>query len=1137
MNKKANWQSFLSEKKTSNLLLTIMMRVFMLLLCFGLTSAYANNSYSQTKLDVDLKNGSLEDLFEQIHSQSEFIFFYNDNIIKKGQKVSINLKQSTVDQILNRAFLKTDLAYKIIDRQIVITKSRKQVVTKTIAKVEKPLQNIVTGVVTTDGLPLPGASILVKGTSRGAQTDFNGKYELEIAQGEILIFSYVGFTPQEIAYAGQASIDVVLVEDANALGEVVVTGYSKQSTKDITGSVTVVKSEDLVATSPTNFEQALQGQASGVIVSSQGAPGEAASVRIRGFGTINGNDPLYIIDGTPTGAGLVSLNPNDIESIQVLKDASSAAIYGNRAANGVVIVTTKGGRKNARVKFSGNAYMGVDFIPNSVFPDLASPQQILDASIRASQNDGTAFSNLQFGNGSNASLPVYLFPQGAQTADESSYDYETNRITRANAAGTDWFNEYFNSAIVRDYNISASGGSENASFFMSLNALDQEGVGQDSGFERYTIRANSNFSVTDRFRLGENVSVSYSDQVVPPGSDVDNGTISNLYRLHPIIPVRDVGGNYAGVGVGGLGNAENALATAANNRENNIVTLRALGNAYLEYDILSNLTFKTNLGFDIRSENRTTFTPWRLEGETVILSNNLEERSALRRVYTWFNTLNYNKDFGKHSFDILGGTEFNKSNFREFRANRGGFLFNDANNIRYLNLGTDDFTGSGFGDISSYYSVFGKVDYKFDDKYLITGTLRYDSSSVFNSDYRDGIFPSFSVGWRVSNEAFLQDSSVFTNLMIKAGYGVVANNGNIDSNRRVNVFSPNADFYSYPNSNTGSDTGYGLDSRGNSELTWETTTTLNVGFTSRLFDLVNLDFDYYDSTTDDMLLDVPQDPTVYGNVNTITKNLGEMSNKGFDISLSYSKTTENELTYNFGFNISGYKNEVVSLDENPNTFITGENLRNQRPNRTQAGQPLASFYGKRLLGIDENGRFEFANDGEQEFIGNPHPDFTYGINLGAAYKNFDFSALIQGSQGNDIYNFTKYFTDFNTFIGAKSIDYVNSAGLPALTNDAGIIALESEQSSYYIEDGSYVRLKNIAIGYSLPDNLISRLSVDKVRFYIQGKNLITLTEYSGLDPEVNFRNTPDKNANLTIGVDSGVYPITRSVNFGLNVSF
>ncbi|MGB5820650.1 MAG: SusC/RagA family TonB-linked outer membrane protein [Saonia sp.] len=1027
-------------------------------------------------------------------------------------------------------------------------------------KMKTVTQSTVSGTVTdTNGSPLPGANVIVKGTAIGTQTDFDGNYTIEVDTDAILIFSYLGFISQEVPVDGRTSINVIMEENANLLDEVVITGYSAQSTRDITGSVTTVKSENLEATAPLSLEQALQGQASGVVVGAQGGPGGAAAVRIRGFGTINGNDPLYIVDGTPTGAGLTDLNPNDIASVQILKDASSAAIYGNRAANGVIIITTKGGKRNRKVTFSGNVFLGVDFIPGSAFPDLANPQQLAETLWREFQNDGAAPSNPQFGSGTSPLLPNYLIPVGAQTADESLYDASSRAtsITRANPQGTDWFDEYFNSAITQNYNISASGGGENSNFFTSMSVLNQEGVGYESGFIRYTLRANSTFDITDGFRIGENVTVSYSDQIVPPGADVNNGTIASLSRLHPLIPVRDVGGNFAGSGVSGLGNGNNPIAIADRNKDNSNISFRALGNLFAEFDLIDGLTFKTNLGFDLLSFNQVFFRPPAPEGEIFNLQTSLSERNDFSRTYTWFNTLTYKRTLGENiDLDVLLGTEFNKNIFRSTTVNRQDFdVFTPE--VRFFDNASGAWGGYGSGGESTYFSLFGKADVKILDKYLLSATVRRDATSLFNDANRDGVFPSGSVGWRISNEDFMKDSKVFTSLMLKAGYGVVGNNGNIRTDARSSTLGPDINNYNYATGTTTSATGVGIALRGNSEIGWETTKSINIGLTTRLFNALNFNLDVYDSTTEDMLLNVPGDPTVLGNINSVPANLGEMNNKGFDADIAYDnyRSTSN-FKYNVGFNISAYKNEVLVLDpENPESFINGAQLRDQFPTRTQAGQPLSSFYGNTWAGIGDDGRVIFSELDEtgapvRGFIGSPHPDFTYGLTFNGTYKNLDFSLLFQGSQGNDIYNFNKFFTDFNKFAGGRSLNYVNEVGLPAVTQNSTLIGIEAAESTYYVEDGSYLRMKNIVIGYSLPAAITEKLKVDKLRFYLQGKNLLTFTNYTGLDPEISLRsfegsvgaasltppNRTDPGTNLTLGVDSGVYPINRSILFGINVS-
>ncbi|WP_170146698.1 TonB-dependent receptor [Maribacter vaceletii] len=1137
------------------------MRIFLLVIVLGLGSVYANPSYAQTKIDINVSNIGLEDLFVEIQNKSEFVFFYKDATLDKNKKISLKYNEITVSKILDVVFKNTQLTYKIKDRQVIIKKAPKRKLKKA-SSILAPIieQSEISGlVIDADGLPLPGANVVVKGTTNGTQTDFDGKFSINADPNATLIFSYIGYASKEIQINGQSTINITLLEDASQLQEVVVTGYTKQNTRDITGSVTTVKSENLEATSPTSLEQALQGQASGVVVGSQGGPGGSAAVRIRGFGTINGNDPLYIIDGTPSGAGLNDINPNDIASVQILKDASSAAIYGNRAANGVIIITTKGGKKNKKLTFSLNSYAGIDFIPNSALPDMASSQQVAESVWREFNNDGNNPSNSQFGNGATPVIPNYLIPQGSATDEGIIYDAgsRATSVTRSNPQGTNWFNEYFGSAITQSHNISASAGTENSSFFTSMSVLDQEGVGNQSGFSRYTLRANTSFNITDGFRIGENITVSFSDQITPPGSSVDDGTIANLYRMSPLIPVRDVGGNFAGSGVGGLGNGKNPIAIAERNKDNSNKTLRALGNVYAEVDLIDGLTFKTNLGFDLSSFNMVYFQAPQLEGEIFNTQTTLTERNSSSNTYTWFNTLNYNKAVSENiELDVLVGTEFNKNTFRTTTVNRLGFdVFTE--DLRYFDNANGNWGGYGTGAISSYFSLFGKADVKILDKYLLSATVRRDETSLFNENSRDGIFPSGSIGWRVSEEDFMKESKVFTNLMFKAGYGVVGNNGNVRTDARSTTLGPNVDNYNYATGTTTSSAGLGISLRGNPDIGWETTKSLNVGISSRLFNSLNFDFDYFNSTTEDMLLSVPGDPTLLGNISAVPANLGEMTNKGFDATLSYDNyQSDGDFKYNLGFNISAYKNEVTFLDpENPDSFINGDRLRDQNPTRTQAGHPLSSFYGNTWAGI-ENGRVvfdELDDTGEpvRGFIGSPHPDFTYGLTFNADYKNFDFSMLFQGSQGNEIYNFNKFFTDFNKFTGGRSVNYVNEVGLPAVTANSSLVDREAAASSYYVEDGSYLRLKNIVIGYSLPNSLTQKLKLDKIRLYLQGKNLITLTDYSGLDPEVSLRsfvgsvsapggNAPDRTLpgpNLTYGVDSGTYPINRSIIFGLNVSF
>ncbi|GGX33040.1 TonB-dependent receptor [Aquimarina muelleri] len=1147
MNKKVSSVSSLPKKKKFSFLLTIM-RVFILFLCFGLTSAYANNSYSQTKLDISLKGGTFEELFDQIHSKSEFIFFYKDDVVNTSNRITLYLNQSTIKEILDEAFIKTNLTYKIMDRQVVISVQKQQANINKLIK--DPLQNMLRGKVLT-GLkePLPGASIIIKGTNKGTQTDFDGNYELEVLEGDILVFSYVGFSPKEVKYSGQSMLNITLIEDTSELNEVIVTGYTKQNTRSITGSVSVVESKDIAATTPSSIEQALQGQASGVTVGVEGGPGGNAAVRIRGYGTINGNDPLYVIDGVQTGQGLSDLNPDDIASIQVLKDAAAASIYGIGAANGVIIITTKNGKKNNKVLFTYNAVTGVDFIPNSVFPKMATPQQLADAYWQASANDGIAISHPQYGSGATPILPDYILPQGVSgTVDESTYSYPDNRITRANKNGTDWFDEFFNSAFVQQHNIGVRGGSEFSKFYVGIGVLDQKGVAIETSFDRYNLRVNSEFDVKDNFRIGETLNVSYSEKIgiSDPLNDNDNqnndSQLAALYRLHPMIPVYDIGGNYAGTAnTPGVGIGNNAVAIAHRNKNNVTETLRAIGSIYAELDITNDLLLKTVFTADLGSSKFSFFQPIDYENSSAKAVNQLRETSTDVINTNWYNILQYTKRVRDvHNIDIFIGTEFKRNNFETFYAQVSGFLLTTPD-ITFLNAGTGaSNVGSGQSKSSSF-SVFGKADYAYDDKYLLSATLRRDESSKFEGGNQVGTFPAVSVGWRISGESFLQDSPIINNLLLKLSWGELGND-NIPAFRGVTAYGPSLSFNNY-----NGQTGYFLTNIGDPNLSWETTTTTNLGIAGTFFNnAININLDVYESVTKDMLLPTPVDPTVYGNtVNTIYRNLGQMTNRGLDLGVTYSNTPDHKFKYSIGVNVSHYNNNVDFLDKNNPSPIPNPVLGSQtsfETTNTGRGNPISSFVGYTWQGIDQTtGRAIITGDA-RDVIGNPHPDFTYGINFNADYKNFDMSFLFQGSQGNDVYNLTKFWTDFYNFEGGKSIDYIQNSwsstnrngSLPALT----LRPDEAVGSSYYIEDGSYLRLKNISFGYSLNEKITSKLKVGKIRFFVQGKNLLTFTKYSGLDPEINLTNyTNQQQANLEIGVDRGAYPVSRSLNLGLNVTF
>ncbi len=1031
----------------------------------------------------------------------------------------------------------------------------------------------ITGTVSDASGPLPGANVFVKNTGNGTTTDFDGRYTLEnVAKDAVVVVSFLGYTTQEINASGRSAIDIVLQEDLASLEEVVVVGYSSKSTRDITGSIEVVDVEVMQKAAPLSVEQALQGQASGVSVGAAGTPGGAAAVRVRGFSSLNGADPLYVIDGTPTGSGISDLNPADIESIQVLKDASSSAIYGNRAANGVIIVTTKKGKRNNKAKVSINTWTGIDYIPKSVFPELASPQQIADSYWQGQANANAADDSVEliptnnlYGTGTAPVLPTYLTSAGgAQNVNLSDYSLDPsapNPISLANQGGTDWFDEFFNTAIVHKTDISMSGGNEKSNFYVGLGVLDQDGVAMETYYNRYNVRVNSDFSASDRFRIGQTTNLSYSEQVEFRTDDADDKSLDNavisLLRMHPLIPVYDINGGFSGsFGSGLTGNGLNPIATAINGKDNKGINLRAIGSFYAEYDLFKDLTAKSNLGYDLSSFERRTFNPSRLYDANVNTSNSLKEEVANAYNYNWFNTLTYATTFGeKHDLKLVAGTEIYKTRRKYFDIFSSGYNFENELDTQYVQQAGNIDNVTGRASKTSLFSLLGVLSYKFDDKYLIDGSIRRDGSSKFgvtNSDLKFGEFYAASAGWRVSNESFLKDSDVVTNLLLKVGYGEIGADG-IPEALDQDTFENDAEYDGYSFGGV-LNSGSSVFASGNQEISWETKTTINGGFDLTLFNKLDIGFEYYDTTSENLLTLISSDPTLSGDVNQIAANAGQMTNKGFDINLGYRDNTASGFNYSIAMNVSHYKNNVDFLDPNNNVAeIPGVLYAfHGRANNTVEGSPIGSFYGLEYLGV-ENGVAVFDVDDDDDtddrkVIGDPHPDFTYGINFNADYKNFDFSLFLQGSQGNEIYNMTRFITESSQFASSKTVDYVNSAipgntgNLPLLIN-GGDDAL-AQASSYYIEDGSYVKLKSIQLGYSLPNSIVERFNMDRFRVYVQAKNLFTITDYSGLDPEISVRSFSNNQASDDIrsnntrsfGVDSGAYPIARSIIFGINIT-
>jgi len=1045
----------------------------------------------------------------------------------------------------------------------------------------KTLSGTVTG---EDGAPIPGVTVMVKGTAVGTVTDLDGKYNLTgvPADAETLVVSYIGMKTQEIEIGNQTVINATLAPDVVGVDEVVVVGYGTQQKKSLTGSVASVTADELRAVPSANAASRLQGRVAGVTITNDNSPGGDVSVRIRGYGTINNNDPLYVIDGVPTTGGLSRINPNDIESMTVLKDASSAAIYGVRAANGVVIITTKRG-KAGKPKVSFDARYGVQRTINKL--DLLNTQEYGDLVWQVAANDsylsGTTVipNHPQYGSGASPQIPDYIIPtfafEGEANTDPSTYNNDDtagvlNLITRANKQGTDWYDEIFDPAPIQEYNLGISGGTDKSNYAISLGYLNQDGVVIHTGFERYTMRSNVDTQITDWLKIGQSLSVGYTKRTGSYGTNNDEGNaVSQAYRMQPIVPVYDIMGNFAGTKAAGTGNGANPVANLTRDKDDWGTDLRVLGNSYMEVKLMKDLTFKTLGGIDLNNGRSKNYTIRNIEFAEAIATNSLSEYHGYTLQWNWANTLNYNKTINNtHYINVLLGSEAVSNKYEEFNAGRSKF-FSDDVDYRYLDAGEGDQTNSGYANDWKTFSYFGRLNYDYMHKYLLEAVVRRDASSRFGAANRWGTFPAFSAGWRISEESFMGDVPWLDDLKLRAGWGQNGNDriGDYDS---YTVYSTNriTSFYSVGGSNTSTSAGFVASGLGNPEVKWETTTTTDIGLDLTILEnRLEVNFDWYNKKTADMLYPVSL-PSTYGNAIRPSVNIGDMKNTGVDLMVTYHGKVGKDFLFNVRANASHYKNELVKLNDNAGEVLWGPALRQYNYTRSEAGHPISSFYGYEVVGIfnsqaeadgwatfgeynkpgrfkfkDQNGDGKITPEDDRTYIGSPHPDLTYGLSLDLTYKNWDMTMFFQGSLGNDLINYVNRWIDFNNFAGNRSKKRLYESWTAARYANGDKISLPIAESndetsqnpnSFFVEDGSYFRMKDLQLGYTLPSRIANRWGIDRLRVYFQATNLFTITDYSGLDPEI--RDTSTDRPDTRLGIDEGIYPTAQTFMFGVNLN-
>ncbi|MDR1407634.1 MAG: TonB-dependent receptor [Tannerella sp.] len=1042
-----------------------------------------------------------------------------------------------------------------------------------------------------NGEPVVGANILEKGTLNGSITDVEGNFSLAVRDGAVLQISYIGYISQEVTVGNQTTLKITLREDMQALEEIVVVGYGTQQKKDITGSVAVVNTKDLLASSGASAVQQLQGKASGVFVGASGAPGSPTMIRIRGINTINDNGPLFVIDGVSTrNQDLASLNPNDIESMQVLKDASAAAIYGAQAANGVVLITTKRGTTSGQPVVSYDGYFGLQKTGKRY--DLLSSAERLQWEWEAQQNFLTLVgssdkpAHQQFGVGANGFIvPNYLTgpaegAAGRQDISPSGYSYPDNLFTEYyDGDGFQFWDAIDRVAPVQNHQISLSGGTDKGTYNMSANYYDQQGTLIHTYYTRYTVRANSSYNVRPWLRFGENFSYTWSK---------DLGRNANLWedtpyswagiRVNPWVPVYDVAGNFAGSTIVGTGNWANPVANLTRDKENYYSNSRVFGNLWAEADLYRGLTFRTSFGLDYRNAYSYRMNKKNLEFSESSKINNLEEKSSFNFRWVWTNTLTYTRSFNDiHKLTALLGTEAIRDGLgREMTGYRTGYLYEDNVNTWVLNMGekNDQMNAtSSYNGEFALFGIFGRVDYAFNDKYLVTGSMRRDGVSRFSAANRYGLFPSLSLGWRLSGENFMDSTRDWLDdLKLRVGYG---QNGNAEIPRATNFayeFTTNPERTNY-----NGQLGYRLERFGNEDTKWEATENLNIGLDATFLNgKFGVSLEWYNRTTTDMLIAASYS-ALAGEADKPFVNFGDMQNIGVDANFNY-RDRHGDWAWDLSLNVGHYRNKVVRLSEADDYALWGNGARldGQPATRTTKGRPMSEFYGFKVDGFYESvddvlarqplgqnlsaeearswvGRFRFANTNGDKVLdnddrvplGSPHPDLFGGLNASVTYRNFDFTMFWYYSVGNEIFNNTRSFIDFNLFYGNRSKRSLYESWRPGADNSKAKVPLlntgdtysRSYMSSYYIEDGSYLKMKNIVLGYTFPKALLEKATIRNIRLYLQAENLLTLTKYSGLTPEINNTNNGDTQPDLRRGVDVGGWPNVMNFLFGLNFTF
>ncbi|MGQ8335175.1 TonB-dependent receptor [Sunxiuqinia sp. A32] len=1110
--------------------------------------------YSQSsKVSMKIENAALSEIFRQIEEQSEYRFFYQNEQVKNVERKSIQVTDKGVLDLVDGLLENTGLSFKLIDRSIIIFPKNEEIDSDFLVQ-----QMTVSGTVTDDsGLPLPGVSVVVKGTTQGTITNASGYYSIGTDNGVALVFSFIGFESQEITVADSPVIDVVLQESLTSLDEVIVTGYTSQRKADLTGSVSVVEVDQIRSSTTGSAMRAAQGKVAGMTVSSNGSPNPWSTVRIRGEGTLNNNNPLYIVDGTPTTRSMSELATMDIESIQVLKDASSASIYGSRAANGVIIITTRKGKKGTTVDFRSSYTMVSSAKPF----DLMNTEERGISQYWAIKNDNADADPNLVGIGQLYQYVDHVDANGNFVLDKVTWrEYLDPDAKTMKSADTDWQDEILRTGQVQQYNVTLSSGNESGHAIFSVDYYDNKGTIKGSFFNRLNTRINTDYSWLDgKIKVGENFTISKWRQ----SSNIGDGNLGSTKSLMSIVPVHTVDGIGWGGPIGGMSDRQNPVRLIEDNLQNHQDNMRLFGNTFINIELLKGLTFRSSFGLDFTGFWRKTMDLTYRSGFLSEDRNKVTQTANFDANWNNSNILQYVFDLGKSNFDVMVGQETIEHTWDQFWGSRRVYAL-ETTDYMQLDAGEEEKDNGGNRSNNTMISWFGKFNYNYDNRYLASFTLRRDASSVFGSNNRWATFPAFSVGWVLNNESFLSEAlSDFSQLKLRYGWG---QNGNsqIDDyagyQMYVSMYDANnlwdwnwGTAYDFTGEGGSLPAGFRRTQRGNPDLKWETTSQHNFGLDFGFFNSkLSGSFDYYLKYTRDILMK-PGTVATLGEGASMWLNGADIDNKGYEFTLNYR-----EKLGDVGLEVSSVfwhnQQTVVKVPEDVINNFAGNGT-----DQNILGRPRNSLYGYEADGLFQSqaevdahatqigaapGRIRYKDlnddgkidDKDRSWIGVENPDLEYGITVGLNWKNFDFTVFFNGVFGKDLnVSGWKRWTDIYALgtvgenYGTRLLDAWtpenNNSTIPAVSinnyNDEGRF------STYYVESGSYMKIRNAELGYTIPDQMANRLKIKRARISLRADNLLTVMKtwgdnaYTGLDPE-----TPGNS-----------YPLPLSLTMGLNVTF